>query len=178
MADNDDVRKQAILRDGDPQGREPSQWSDSELDAIERLLHSSLARAGSAVRETFARADRYMSAREFVEFWNGCRLKAMATVGVSGSPHIAPVHAEFVRGVLYSSIYVDAQRRRDLETNPRVALTTWDATGAVAIVQCRATVVPDSERVSRAGASGRPRRTVLLRIDIDRIYAMKGRSRT
>lgn len=177
-ATSKEVPKQPIIAAGGAEARDPSCWPQSHLEAIERLLQQSIARAGKAVRETFNRPDRQMSAREFVEFWNACRLKAMATVGKGGSPHIAPVHAEFVDGLLYSTIYVDAQRRRDLEANPRVALSTWDATGAVAIVQGTAEVVPGSQRESRPGASGQPRQTVLLRIDIRRIYAMKGRPRT
>ncbi|MCX8072714.1 MAG: pyridoxamine 5'-phosphate oxidase family protein [Candidatus Binatia bacterium] len=170
------MQKQPILRGATEEERNPRYWPDSLLEPIDRLLQSSLSRAGKALRETFGRAERQMNAREFVEFWNNCRLKAMATTGAHGAPHIAPVHAEFVNGILYSTIYVDAQRRRDLDHNPRVALTTWGADGAVAIVYGRAAVVPGSERESRPGASGQPRRTVLLQIDIQRIYAMKGRS--
>ncbi len=177
MARNHEFPRQPTRAGASAAERDPSTWSDCDFELLERLLRSSLAKAGNAVRETFDRSERQMSAREFVQFWNNCPLKAMATVGVSGSPHIAPVHAEFVRGTLYSTIYIDAQRRRDLAANPRVALTTWDATGAVAIVQGRALVIPESERESRPGASGKPRRTVLLRIDIQRIYAMKGRPR-
>ncbi|GIW43622.1 MAG: hypothetical protein KatS3mg077_0904 [Candidatus Binatia bacterium] len=170
--------KQPILAGASPEERDPSRWPDSYFDPLERILRASIERAGAAVQETFGRPERQMTAREFVQFWNGCRLKAMATVGPSGAPHIAPVHAEFANGQLYSTIYVDAQRRRDLAANPRVALTTWDAAGAVAIVHGRAVEVPGSERGSRPGASGKRRRTVLLRIDIHRIYAMKGRDRT
>jgi hypothetical protein len=117
-----------------------------------------------------------MSAAEFVRFWNGVRTKAMATASTAGAPHIAPVHAEFVNGRLRSTIYENAVRRRDLQADPRVALTTWGADGAVAIVYGRAREVPDSARDTRPGATGKPRRTVALDIEVTRIYAMKGRS--
>jgi len=117
-----------------------------------------------------------MSAAEFVRFWNGVRMKAMATASVAGAPHIAPVHAEFVNGRLRSTIYENAVRRIDLKGNPRVALTTWGADGSVAIVYGRACEVSGSGRDTRPGASGQPRRTVALDIEVTRIYAMKGRS--
>jgi hypothetical protein len=117
-----------------------------------------------------------MPAAEFVRFWNGVRMKAMATANAAGAPHIAPVHAEFVNGRLRSTIYDNAVRRIDLQGNPRVALTTWDADGSVAIVYGRAREVPGSGRDTRPGASGQPRRTVALDIEITRIYAMKART--
>jgi hypothetical protein len=115
-----------------------------------------------------------MTALEFVEFWNGSRLKAMATQGTNG-PHVAPVHAEFVSGRLRSTIYENAVRRRDLRRNPSVALTTWGANGAAAIVYGIAREVPESSRETRPGATGRSRRTVALEIDVTRIYCMKPR---
>lgn len=117
-----------------------------------------------------------MSAAEFVRFWNGVRMKAMATASADGAPHIAPVHAEFVNGRLRSTIYENAVRRIDLQGNPRVALTTWGADGSVAIIYGRAREVPDSGRETRPGATGKPRRTVALDIEVTRIYAMKARS--
>src|SRR5262249_33982037 len=121
------------------------------------------------------RVERRMHAREFVEFWNATRMKAMATVGKSGVPHIAPVHAEFVNGRLRSTIYENAVRRDDLRANPNVALTTWGGHGAAAVVYGRAREVADSRRETRVGATGAPRRTVALDIEVTRIYAMKGR---
>ncbi len=145
------------------------------MEPLQRILDRSRARAGQAVRDTFERPERRMTALEFVTFWNGSRLKAMATVGKNGAPHIAPVHAEFVNGRLRSTLYENALRRRDLRANPRVALTTWGAHGAAAIVYGRARELPNSLRDTRPGATGAARRTVALDIEITRIYAMKGR---
>ena len=156
-------------------GRDPSTWSNDAIAAIQRLLDFSLRSAGAAVRETFDRPQRHMSAAEFVDFWNQCKVKAMSTVGSNGNPHSAPVHAAFYDGRLRTTIYVDAQRRRDLRHNPRVAMTTWAPGGAAAIVYGTARELADSERETRAGASGQPRRTVTLEIDLTRIYTMKPR---
>jgi pyridoxamine 5'-phosphate oxidase-like protein len=153
---------------------EPSSWPVEALAQLQRVLDRSTGSAGQAVRDTFEHVDRRMTATEFVTFWNGTRMKAMATVGARG-PHIAPVHAEFVDGRLRSTIYEHAVRRRDLRTNPEVALTTWGPHGAAAIVYGRAREVPDSLRETRPGATGTARRTVTLEIEVTRIYAMKER---
>lgn len=169
---------QPVVAGATPDARDPANWPPAALAELQRLLDRSRARAGQAVRDTFSRDERQMTALEFVEFWNGSRLKAMATVGQSGAPHMAPVHAEFVNGRLRSTIYVNAVRRRDLQDNPRVALTTWGAHGAAAIVYGRAREVPDSLRDTRPGATGGVRRTVALDIEVTRIYAMKPRQET
>jgi hypothetical protein len=88
------------------------------------------------------------------------------------------VHAEFVAGRLRTTIYEHALRRRDLQGNPSVALTTWGPDGAAAIVYGRARELPDSMRESRPGAGGRPRRTVTLDIEVTRIYALGPRQAT
>jgi hypothetical protein len=153
--------------------KDPANWPPAALDALQDVLDRSRASAGDAVLDTFDRAERHMTAVEFVAFWNTTRTKAMSTCGPDGAPHIAPVHAEFVGGRLRSTIYETAVRRRDLRANPRVALTTWGPHGAAAIVYGLARELPDSLRETRAGASGRPRHTVALDIEVTRIYAMK-----
>ncbi|MBX3027899.1 pyridoxamine 5'-phosphate oxidase family protein [bacterium] len=158
--------------DGD---KDPSTWSAEMLAPIQAALDRGRARGGAAVLETFDRPERRMTAAELVAFWNGTRMKAMATSGANGTPHLAPVHAEFVAGRLRSTIYENAARRRDLRANPRVALTTWGPDGAAAIVHGVARELPDSLRDTRPGASGQPRRTVALEIEVTRIYAMKAR---
>ena len=166
---------QPVVAGASPEERDPANWPPEVLQPLQHLLDRSRPRAGEAVRDTFDRPEREMTALEFVTFWNGSRLKAMATTGKNGEPHIAPVHAEFVNGRLRSTIYENALRRRDLRDNPRVAFTTWGAHGAAAIVYGRASEIPNSLRETRPGASGAPRRTVALDIEITRIYAMKAR---
>lgn len=155
--------------------RDPATWPAGALAALQAIIDRSRASAGRAVRDTFDHAERRLDAAAFVAFWNGTRLKAMATCGPDGAPHVAPVHAEIVAGRLRSTIYEAAVRRRDLRHDPRVSLTTWGPHGAAAIVHGIAREIPDSLRETRPGAGGRPRRTVALDIEITRIYAMRGR---
>lgn len=155
--------------------KDPSTWAPELLRALQAIIDRSRASAGPAVIDTFDHADRRMTAAEFVIFWNTTRLKAMATSGPDGAPHIAPVHAEIIAGRLRTTIYEKALRRRDLRTNRQAAFTTWGPNGAAAILYGTAREVPDSLRETRTGAGGTPRRTVTLDIEITRIYAMKGR---
>ena len=176
MASADQTKgKQPIVAGASPDERDPTQWPAEAFVPLQQILDRSRGRAGQAVRDTFEQPNRQMTAREFVSFWNASRLKAMATVGRRGTPHIAPVHAEFVNGELRSTIYENAMRLRDLQDNPAVALTTWGPLGATAIVYGRSRVLPNSQRDTRAGATCAARRTVALHIEVTRIYAMKGR---
>jgi hypothetical protein len=167
--------QQPIVAGATPEERDPANWPPQALEALQQVLDRSRVDAGPAVRDTFEHPERRMCATEFVTFWNASRMKAMATVG-EARPHIAPVHAEFVNGRLRSTIYENAVRRRDLRANPNVALTTWGPGGATAIVYGRAREIPDSTRETRPGATGKPRRTVALDIEVTRIYAMRARS--
>jgi len=155
------------------EGRDPAHWSATAIAALQAVLDRSRSTAGRAIQDTFAHPDRQMTAAEFVCFWNSSRTKAMATVGKSGQPHIAPIHAEFVAGRLRTTIYESAVRRRDIRDNPHVALTTWGPGGAAAIVYGRAREIGGSLRDTRPGATGRPRRTVTLEIEVTRVYAMQ-----
>lgn len=155
--------------------RDPGGWPPALFEPIQQALDRGSRRGGVAVRDTFGNPTRAMTARQFVTFWNECRVKAMATVGRNGQPHLAPVHADFVEGILRSSIYENARRLDDLRHNPVVAFTTWGPNGAAAIVRGRARIVPGSLRDTRPGATGRPRRTWLLEIDLDEIHALAQR---
>lgn len=175
MSEADARCRQPIVAEASPEEKDPASWPAEVLVSLQALLDRSRARAGQAVRDTFERSERRMTALEFVRFWNSSRMKAMATAGKNGVPHIAPVHAEFVNGRLRSTIYENAVRRRDLRDNAEVAFTTWGPHGAAAIVYGRAREIPDSLRETRPGATGARRRTVALDIEVTRIYAMKGR---
>ena len=168
---------QPITPDASAGARDPSTWPAEILAPIQAALDRGRSKGGVAVRETFDHPDRRLTAAEFVASWNEIRLKAMATSGADGAPHVAPVHAEFVDGRLRSTIYENAQRRRDLRDNPRVTFTTWTANGFAAILHGIAREIPDTLRDTRPGASGKPRRTVGLEIEVTKIHAMKERTK-
>jgi predicted pyridoxine 5'-phosphate oxidase superfamily flavin-nucleotide-binding protein len=147
--------------------------SDAEFAPLQEIIRRSTATAGPAAADSIAYPERQMTAREFADFWAGARLIAMATVGRSGQPHIAPVHAKLDGTNLRLVIYDNTMRRSDLAHNPRVAFTTWNSQGAAAIVYGRAREIAGSLRQSRPGRSGRPRQVVEIEVELTRIYAMR-----
>jgi predicted pyridoxine 5'-phosphate oxidase superfamily flavin-nucleotide-binding protein len=149
--------------------------TSTDLSALQALIEKSVRDATPAVADSVAYPARQMSAAELIEFWQSAPLVAMATVGKRGQPHIAPVHARLEGPKLRLAIYDNAVRRRDLAANPRVAFTTWSATGAVAILYGLAREVPQSLRPARPGRSGKQRFVVEIEVELTRVYAMRGR---
>ena len=143
------------------------------LEALQKLIDRSAASAGPAAADSLAFPGRQMSAAEFVEFWQSVRLVAMATVGETGAPHLAPVHARLdgTRASARDLRQHVAQAR--YRSQSQVAFTTWRADGAAAIVYGIAHEVVGSLRAARAGQSGKPRQVIELEVKLTRIYAMR-----
>ena len=152
--------------------------SGPDLAALQAIIDRSTRTATPSVADSIAYPERQMMAAQFVEFWSGVRLVAMATVGDHGQPHIAPVHARIEGASLRLVIYDNTVRRADLVRNPRVAFTTWNEEGAAAIVYGRASEIPGSMRDARAGQSGKARRVVAIEVKLTRIYAMRAPARS
>ena len=150
---------------------------DDRLAALQALIDRSTRTATASVAESLAFPGRQMTAAELVAFWREARMTAMATVGVAGQPHVAPVHAELDGPTLRLVVYADAVRRADLRTNPRVAFTSWKD-GAAAILYGRAREVPGSLRDARPGRSGAPRQVVTIEVALTRVYAMRAPERS
>ena len=155
-----------------------AQPTAAQLGDLTALIERSVRTAGPAVADSVAYPARQMTAAELVAFWRNVRLVAMATVGPAGQPHIAPVHAELSGTTLRLVVYDNTVRRRDLQSNPRVAFTAWGADGAAAILYGRAREVPGSLRESRPGRSGAARRVVSLEVRLTRVYAMRAPDRS
>jgi hypothetical protein len=139
--------------------------------SLQEVLDSSLASAGAAVKATFDRDDRRMSADDLRQFWTETRMFAVSTVGANGAPHIAPVHVAMLEdGSLEMAIFEDSVRLKDLRRDSRIAITSWAPDGRIAIVYGRATEVPGSRR--EVGRD--PGRFILtMHIAVDRAYAMR-----
>lgn len=169
-----------------------------ELSRLQELIDRSTRTAGASVADSVAFSDRQMSAAEFIEFWRGARLVAMATVGANGQPHIAPVHAQLggagfrfaaatldMVGIeasdlttLRMGVYDNAVRRADLARNSNIAFTTWREDGAAVILYGCAREIAGSLRPARPGRSGKPRQVVEVEVKLTRIYAMRAPERS
>ena len=139
--------------------------------SLQEILDGSLASAGPAVKATFDRDERRMSAEDLRAFWAETRMFAVATVGAHGEPHIAPVHVAMLDdGNLEMAIFEDSVRLKDLRRDPRIAITSWAPDGRIAIVYGRATEAPDSRREVGREAG---RFILTMHIVVDRAYAMR-----
>ncbi len=146
--------------------------SPDDLARLQAVLDFSSETASASVAASVAEPSRTMNATELTEFWESVGLVAMTTVGASGQPHSAPVHARLLGDTLSLVIYEDTVRRRDLRHNPRVAFTTWSGLGTAVILYGRAEEVPGSLRDARPAASGKPRKVVEILVRLTRVYAM------
>jgi hypothetical protein len=143
---------------------------------LQRLLDQSLASAGRAIKATFDRDERRLSADELRELWHETRMFAVSTAGANGAPHIAPVHVLLTEDDRFEmSIFEDSVRLCDLRRDPRIAITTWAPDGRIAILYGSAKEIEGSRReVPRD-----PGRYVLtMGIEPDRVYAMRPSPRT
>jgi len=143
-----------------------------DLAALQELIDRSARAASPALADSVGAAERQMRAEELLEFWRETGLVAMTTVGPSGQPHIAPVHAELRGPRLVLVVYENTLRRRDLTHNPRVAFTTW-GDGAAVILYGRAREITDSLRDARPARSGTPRKVVTIEVALTRVHAMR-----
>jgi hypothetical protein len=148
---------------------------DAALSALAALIAASGPKAGPALADSVAWEPRRMDAAALVEFWRGIRLVGMCTTGAHGQPHVAAVHAELRGDALSVLVYEDAQRRRDLAANPRVAFLAWNQAGEVAMLYGRAREVEGSLRDARPSQAGRPRRVVEFEVTLTRVHAMGAR---
>lgn len=148
-------------------------------DWLQDALNRSAGTAGPAIKATFARDDRRLTADETRAFWRGNRMFAVSTVSPDGHPHIAPVHVLLTdEDHIEMSIFEDSLRLEDLRLNPRIAITAWGEDGTAVIAYGRTVEVPGSSReVNAGGNTALPRRVLTMRIELDRIYAMRPRPR-
>lgn len=100
-------------------------------DALDRLLETSIARAGDYLKESFQMPEHSMDARAVRARFERARTVALATVTSKGVPRVAPVDA-FLDGASFCIPTVaTAARCRHLTANPAASLTCFEKDWAV-----------------------------------------------
>lgn len=94
----------------------------------------------------------------------------VSTVRASGAPHVRPVFAVWVEGLLYSTTNGTRAKARNLEANPRVAFTTR-VDGIDLIVEGRAEFVTDEATLEEVAAAYRSKYGWPLEIRDGEAYA-------
>ena len=94
----------------------------------------------------------------------------VSTVRASGAPHVRPVFAVWVDGLLYSTTNGTRAKARNLEANPQVAFTTR-VDGVDVIVEGRAEFVTDEATLERVAEAYRSKYGWPLEIRDGEAYA-------
>ncbi|MFD0899512.1 pyridoxamine 5'-phosphate oxidase family protein [Actinomadura sediminis] len=87
-----------------------------ELDALQRLLDSSLARSTSHLRSIVA--ERTIDAVELTRVLTGMCTLALSTVTAKGEPRISAVDGHFLHGRWHFGTARDAAKARHLDARP------------------------------------------------------------
>jgi len=123
--------------------------TDADLQRLQDLLDSSYQAAGEHLR-SIVTPERRMSAEETVEFLQGMRLLALATVSREGKPLVGPVDGHFYRGQFWFGSSPDSVRFRHIRERPYVSATHTPSEQYSITVHGRAEIV-DLESDDLAG---------------------------
>ena len=93
-----------------------------EIEALQRLLDSSYARAGEHLLSIHT-PERRLSAQQVCERLTGMCLLALATVTADGRPLVGPVDGIFYRGAFHFGSDPDSARFRHISSRPFVSAT-------------------------------------------------------
>lgn len=93
-----------------------------DLQALQRLLDDSYARAGEHLREVIT-PERRLGAAALAAKLDGMRLLVLATVTVDGRPIAGPVDGIFYRGSFHFGSSPESVRFRHIRRRPAVSAT-------------------------------------------------------
>lgn len=93
-----------------------------DLKQLQELLDRSYDGAGGHLT-SITTPERRMSAEETVEFLQGMRLLALATVTADGRPLVGPVDGHFYKGQFWFGSSPDSVRYRHIRKRPYVSVT-------------------------------------------------------
>lgn len=118
--------------------------TQEDIERLQALLDRSIERAGSFLRRSFQMPEHSLTAREVIEYWQGARTVALATVTTKGEPRIAPISSLLYRGDIYIPTVATAARARHIMKRPAVSLTLFHENALAIIVHGYAAIItPD-----------------------------------
>lgn len=154
-----------------------------DITALQRLVESSIERAGPYLRESFQMPGHSLSARQFVAHLRSETTVALATVTSRGEPRVAPVGAFFVRGRFMIPTLRTSARCSHVLRNPAISLSYYEGNDLAVIVhgsaRCFGSEAPEfmeadalQRELTKSSVTqwGRPSDAVFLRVDAVRFY--------
>lgn len=97
----------------------------AEVDALQRLLDASRARATAHLRD-IVKGRRVLKAHDLTLLLTGMKVLSVATVTASGEPRISAVDGHFLHGTWTFSTAGGAAKARHLEARPAVSVAHVD----------------------------------------------------
>jgi hypothetical protein len=99
--------------------------TEDELDALQRLLDTSIGSSGRHLKN-IVHDERRLSARQIVAALTGMRVLVVATVTAKGEPRASCVDGHFLHGRWMFGTAERAHKARDLRARPAVSATYVD----------------------------------------------------
>jgi hypothetical protein len=96
--------------------------TEAELDELQTLLDTSLARSTAHLRSIVTPGERTLTARELVRVLTGMCVLSVATVTARGEPRISAVDGHFLHGRWVFSTTGAAAKARHLKARPAVSV--------------------------------------------------------
>jgi uncharacterized pyridoxamine 5'-phosphate oxidase family protein len=98
------------------------QETEAQIQELQELIDRSFARAGRHLVSIISE-DKRLNARQVVEYLQGTKHIAVATVSSRGEPRVSPVDGHFLRGRFYFGTEGGSIRVRHLRRNPAISAT-------------------------------------------------------
>jgi uncharacterized pyridoxamine 5'-phosphate oxidase family protein len=96
--------------------------TEAQIQELQELIDRSFARAGRHLVSIISE-DKRLNARQVVEYLQGTKHIAVATVSSRGEPRVSPVDGHFLRGRFYFGTEGGSVRVRHLRRNPAISAT-------------------------------------------------------
>jgi len=111
-----------------------------DLEALQRLLDDSYARAGEHLR-SISTPERLMTASELSETLTGVQILNLATVTAASEPRVGPVDGLLYRGAFHFGSSQSSVRYRHLRKRPQVSASHTRGEELAVVVHGRAEMI-------------------------------------
>jgi hypothetical protein len=98
------------------------QETPEQIQALQALIDKSFAAAGAHLLSIVSE-DKRLNARQVVEYLQGTKHIAVATVSSTGEPRVSPVDGHFLRGRFYFGTEGASIRIRHLRRNAAISIS-------------------------------------------------------
>jgi hypothetical protein len=114
--------------------------TEEQIQALQALIDKSFAAAGGHL-VSIVSEDKRLNARQVVQYLQGTKHIAVATVSSKGEPRVSPVDGHFLRGRFYFGTEGGSIRIRHLRRNPAVSISHFAGDDVAITIHGRAVLL-------------------------------------